>query len=487
MASNPAARHGRILLLVPLLLASAGCLSVPDLGERPHMRAPESLDTRIAAPVTAPETGWPDADWWESYGDPQLRGLIETALAGSPTMAEAEARVRRAEATVQQAGAARLPEVSANAQGGIAQQSVNVMDLPPGLIPHRWDDNGQVSLGLSYDLDLWGRNRATLRAALSEAEAARADAAQARVTLSTAIAGAYGDLARLAALREAAETSLRIRGETLRLLRAREAQGLENHASVMRAETGRAGAAGELAAVDERIALTRNGLAALLGDGPGRGDAIALPRPARLAAFGLPSDLGIGLVGRRPDIVAARLRAEAAGARIDAARAEFYPNIRISALIGLQALGIGNLLSDGSSYGSVGPAISLPIFSGGRIEGGYRGSRADFDAAVAAYDRTLVGALKDVADVAASQRALNVRLAESRAALAASQTAFDLIGARYRAGLATYLDLLSAEDALNASRRGLAEQEAAAFSLDVALVRALGGGFRTTPAPGTRS
>jgi len=218
-----------------------------------------------------------------------------------------------------------------------------------------------------------------------------------------------------------------------------------------------------------------------MGDGPGRGQTIALPTAAHLSAFGLPGDLGISIVGRRPDIVAARLRAEGLGARIDAARAEFYPNIKISALIGLQALGIGNLLSGGSSYGSVGPAISLPIFSGGRIEGNYRGTRADYDAAVANYDRTLVNALKDVADVAASQRALNIRLRESRAALAASDTAFRMIEARYRGGLATYLDLLSAEDALNTSRRGVAELEAAAFSLDVALVRALGGGVRQTP------
>lgn len=482
MAHPQAARLGRALLLAPLLLSSAACLSVPHLGERPQMRAPEAIDTHIDAPVTAPEAGWPDAQWWTNYGDAQLSTLIEAALASSPTMDEAAARVRRAEASAQQAGANRLPQLNANASGGAVQQSTGSIDLPNGIqLPHAWNDNANVSLSLSWDLDLWGRNRATLRAALSDAEAARADAAQARITLSTGIASAYGDLARYAALRGTSETYLRIRGETLRLLQARQAQGLENQAAVMRAEAGRASAASDLAALDEQIELTRNRIAALIGDGPGRGQAIALPANAHLAAFGLPGDLGISIVGRRPDIVAARLRAEGLGARIDAARAEFYPNIRISALIGLQALGIGNLLSGGASYGSVGPAISLPIFSGGRIEGNYRGTRADYDAAVANYDRTLVNALKDVADVAASQRALTIRLRESRAALQASDTAFRMIEARYRGGLATYLDLLSAEDALNTSRRGVAELEAAAFSLDVALVRALGGGFRQTP------
>ena len=482
MANAPATRLRRAILLVPMLLSSAACLSVPNLGERPQMRAPETLETGIAAPVAAPEAGWPDAEWWKNYGDAQLSGLIEAALADSPTMDEAAARVRRAEAAAQQAGSRLRPELSANASAGASQQSTGSIDLPNGIqLPHQWNDTASASLSLTWDLDLWGRNRATLRAALSDTEAARADAAQARLTLSTGIAAAYGDLARLAAVRQTADTYLRIRGETLRLLQARQAQGLENQAAVMRAEAGRASAASELAAIDEQIELTRNRLAALVGEGPARGQAIALPAAARLTAFGLPGDLGIGIVGRRPDIVAARLRAESQGARIDSARAEFYPNIRISALIGLQALGIGNLLSGGSSYGSAGPAISLPIFSGGRIEGNYRGTRADYDAAVANYDRTLVNALKDVADVAASQRALAIRLRESRAALSASDTAFRMIEARYRGGLATYLDLLSAEDALNTSRRGVAELEASAFSLDVALVRALGGGFRTTP------
>ncbi|HWT12951.1 MAG TPA: efflux transporter outer membrane subunit [Allosphingosinicella sp.] len=488
MAPIRAKRLRRLSILVPALLASSACLSVPDLGERPQPRSAETLATGIAAPVTPPAGGWPDAGWWRNYGDAQLSALIEAGLAGSPTMDQAAARVRRADAAAQQAGARTLPEISASAQGGISQQSTSTIDLPPGIeLPHRWSDGGQASLSFSFDLDLWGRNRATLRAAFSEAEAARADAAQARLTLSTAIASSYADLARLASVRATSETYLRIRGDTLRVIQARERQGLENRAAVMRAESGRAAAAAELAAIDEQIDLTRNAIAALVGEGPALGQGIALPAAARLAAFGLPPDLGIGIVGRRPDIVAARLRAEAQSQRIRAARADFYPNIRISALIGLQALGIGNLLDGGSSYGSAGPAVSLPIFAGGRIEGGYRGARADYDSAIAGYNQTLIDAVRDVADIAARQRALTSRLAESRASLAASDAAFRMLDARYRGGLATYLEVLSAEDSLNASRRAVAELEASAFILDVALVRALGGGFLQPPAQGTLS
>lgn len=479
MTDNPAARPARAIALLLGAMAVAGCASVPKLGPRPEPRSAADLASGLEAPATA----WPDARWWEGYGDPELGALIEEALASSPTMDEAAARVRRASAAAQQAGAATKPQLSASAQGGLSQQSTGTIDLPPGIdLPHRWSDAGQAALSFSFDLDLWGKNKATLKAALSEEEAARADAAQARLVLSTGIAAAYADLATLAAIRSADETWLRIRGKTLGLMRERAEAGLENEAAVMRALSGRAAAAAELAAIDEQIALIRNRLAALVGGGPERGRSIVASPAARLGSYGLPADLGLAIIGRRPDIVAARLRAEAAGSRIKAAKADFYPNVRLSALIGVQALGLASLLDGGSVYGSAGPAISLPIFSGGRIEGGYRGARADYDIAVADYDSTLIDAIREIADVAERQRALKVRLAESRLALDSAGRAQRLVEARYKGGLATYLDVLSAEDSLNSSRRAVAELETSAFALDVALVRALGGGFRDTPA-----
>lgn len=473
MAASSVTRVSRAALLLPLL-ATTACLSVPNLGEPPPLRASSTASGAVPA---APLGDWPTERWWDSYGDPQLTALIDEALAGAPTLDQASARVRRAAAVAQQAGARLQPTLDATASAGLVQQSEN-LGMPAALVPQGWQDNGQLALSLSFDLDLFGRNRAALRAALGDTAAAEADQAAARLALSTSVAASYADLARLAAAREVAMTYLRIRGDTLRLMRAREAEGLENRAAVMRAESGRASAAAELAATDESIELNRNRIAALIGQGPERGASIGLPAVARLGAFGLPADLGIGLVGRRPDIVAARLRAEAGDHRIDSARADFMPNIRISALVGLQALGIGSLLEGGSAYGSVGPAISLPIFSGGRIEGGYRAARADYDAAVAGYNQVVVDALREVADVATRQRALGIRLAESRSALSAADQAYRLLDARYRGGLATYLDVLEAEDSLNGARRALAELEASAFALDVALIRALGGGYR---------
>ena len=483
-ASGRRRRHAAFAVC---LLCSA-CAHVPNLGERPQPRSAQPLveglqrssltSVQMQPSSLSAVQVWPDARWWESYGDPQLTQLIDEALAASPTLEEAAARVRRAEAIAQQAGSRLLPSVDAVASGGGVRQSEN-MGMPQGVGPQGWHDTASAALSLSFDLDLWGRNRATLRAAMSDADAARADAAAVRLALSTGIASTYGELIRLRALRDAAETNLRIRTDTARLIQARQAQGLENGAATARTESAQSSAAAELAGIDEQIEINRNQLAALAGSGPARGQAIALPSAPQLRAFGLPDDLGIEMVGRRPDIVAARLRTEALGSRIRVARADFYPNIRISALIGLQALGIGNLLGGGSTFGAAGPAISLPIFSGGRLEGAYRGARADYDGAVAAYDETLIQAVREVADVAARQRALTIRLADSRSALSASQRAYDLLAARYHGGLSPYFEVLSAEDALNANRRAVADLEASAFALDVALVRALGGGFRS--------
>ena len=143
----------------------------------------------------------------------------------------------------------------------------------------------------------------------------------------------------------------------------------------------------------------------------------------------------------------------------------------------MQSLGLDMLTKSRATVGSVGPAISLPIFDSGRRQGAYRGARAEYDLAVATYDQTLTRALQDVADSAVSARALEARLDKSREALAASQTAYELARQRYARGLGTYLDVLTAEDALISNRRTVADLETRAFTLDVALVRALGGGF----------
>ncbi|MFB0937028.1 MAG: TolC family protein, partial [Propionivibrio sp.] len=194
--------------------------------------------------------------------------------------------------------------------------------------------------------------------------------------------------------------------------------------------------------------------------------------------FGLPRELPANLLGRRPDVVAARLQTEAQLRRIDQKKAEFYPNVNLAAFIGVQSLGLNMLTRSGSTPGSIGPAISLPIFTGGRLQGELRSSVAAYEETVASYNRTVTQALQEVADAGLSQKALSGRLAKAEEAVAAASEAHRVARNRYEGGLSSYLEVLSAEDVLLSSLRSLTDLQSRAFSLDVALTRALGGGYR---------
>lgn len=460
----------------------AGCASVPKLGPKPALVAADALGAGQA--LAGAQGAWPAANWWSSFGDPQLSTLIGEALAGSPDVAAAAARVRAAEALAQQAGAALQPQAQIDATVGGIKQSYN-LGIPRQFVPKGIIDTGRITGSFGFDLDLWGRNRAELAAATSEAQAAAVDAEQAKLMLSTGVAAAYAELAQLYAERDVAAEAVRVRQATADLTAKRVLNGLDTRGEQRQAESRVPAARAEIAALDEAIALTRNRLAALVGAGPDRGLAIARPQLAA-GAPRLPDRVALELVGRRPDLVAARLRTEAAASRIKVARAAFYPNVNLAAIVGLQSFGLDKLFDSGSLYGNAGPALSLPLFEGRRLEGNYRGARARYDEAVARYNGSLVTALHEVADAVASLRALDTRLAEQRRALTAAEEAAKIARIRYQGGLANQLTALQADDTVLANRRAVADLEARRFTLDIALVRALGGGFQAPQLAGLR-
>ena len=473
-----------------LLLAS--CAAVPDLGTKPVVRAAQSVEAQRSLPGAA-EALWPRNDWWSGYGDAQLTALIEEGLRNAPDMAIAAARFRSAQAMAQQAGAALLPSADLDVKAGATKQSYN-MGLPKEFVPQGWLGTGQLALNLGFDLDLWGKNKAALAAATSQARAAELDGLQARLALTTGIADAYADLARLYDEADIAQRTLDIRLASQKLVAQRRANGLETRGGVRQADATVSTARAQLAGARMAIELRQHQIAALVGAGPDRGLTITRPQPGKRAAMGLPADVTTNLVARRPDIAAALARTEAAAKQIKVARADFFPAVRLSALIGLQSLGyntvfnngaangatqpfVNNLVDKDSLFGNAGPAVSLPIFHGGALQGQYRGARATYDEAVAAYDRTVLAAYREVADAVTSRRTLDARLTDARAAMTASQEAYGIARKRYEGGLSTYLDVLNVEDQLLATRRAVADLEASAFSLDIALIRALGGGF----------
>jgi NodT family efflux transporter outer membrane factor (OMF) lipoprotein len=456
-------------------MAIAAC--APDLGPKPQLTPVQSLETQRS--FAAPEAAWPQADWWKAYGDPQLDALMDEALAGSPDLKIAEARMREADAMARVSGASLWPSLTGNASAEEVRESLN-QGFPKqfeSYLPHGWHSQGAATVNLSYDVDLFGKNRESFAAATSDALAAEVDVAASRLSISAAVANAYANLVQLTADRKAAQDALGVRQQSAGLIGQRLQQQLENTGTLAQEKSRVAAAQADVDRIDGQIALARNQLSALLGKGPDRGLDIALPANPKIAPFGVPASLSLDLLGRRPDIVAARLRAESASKRIKVAHAAYYPDISLTGDIGQQSFGIANLVSPASAIGQFGPAISLPIFDGGKIEGDYRNARAEYDEAVATYDKTLTGALHDVADALANQRELAAELAHSRSALAASEDAYRVASLRYKAGLSRYLDVLTAEDTLVQQRQVVADLQAKGFTQDVALVQALGGGF----------
>lgn len=467
------ARPARLAIVIASLGLGA-CASLPDDGELSSL--PDAGQFQSTS-IKGTSTQWPQDNWWKRYNDAQLNQLIEEALTSAPDMKMADARLQSAAAVIGLNKAALGPNVSANASVTREKQSYNYL-TPESMTPNGLQNYGRTTIDASWELDFWGKNRANLAAATSAMEATQAERAAARLTLSAGIASSWAELAHLYASRDTLEHALEIRSTTARLMKERFDNGLETRGSLRRAEALQASAQGDVLAIDEQIELQRHAIAALLGAGPDRAASLQRPVMSLAGDTAVPSDLPLSLLGRRPDIVAARLQAESRMDKIDASKAAFYPDVNLSAMVGLQSLGLDKLTDGGSTIGSFGPAISLPIFNGGSLRSNLRQARAGYEEAVASYQSAISHALNEVADAATSQRALQGRMQASQQALEAAEESWRISRNRYEGGLDSYLDVLTAEDLVIQNRRALTDLQARAITLDVALVQALGGGYQ---------
>jgi len=468
---------------VTIAALAAGCVSYAGLAPRSSPGDPNALSAeRSLAGAKLSPAAWPASDWWKRFGDPQLDALIDEALAGSPSMGAARARLDKAVALAQAAGAARAPQVSAGADSTRQRFSENGVFPPP--IAGSWFTQSQLALSFGYELDLWGKNRAAYDAALGEARAAEVDAFASRLLVSSGIARVYVQLARAFDQLDLAKRTLEQRQSIYDLTRQRVAAGLDSRVELKQVETSIPAARGRIVQLEEEIALARNQLAALAGKGPDRGLAIERPN-AKSVPIALPAALPADLIGRRPEVVAQRWRVEAARRDIDSAKAQFYPNVNLAALAGVQSVSLSKLLDRGSEDPSFGAALRLPIFDGGRLRGNLAAKDADYDLAVEQYNQMLADALREVVDQLASMRSVDSQRGEVEAALASAEEAYGLAVARYRAGLGNYLPVLAAETQVLEQRSLLADLRARELDLSINLIRALGGGYEeassTTP------
>jgi NodT family efflux transporter outer membrane factor (OMF) lipoprotein len=470
----------RIVLIGVLVMLTAGCASLPASRPAATITTAESLASqRTLAGATVTADTWPATDWWRQLGDPQLTDLINEALVGSPTLRVAAARTRAAFAQAGVATSAREPQVTGGLSNTRERYSEHGLVPPP--FAGNWSTLNQLQATLSWDLDLWGRNRSAAASALDQAHATAVDAYAARLVLSVNVARAYIQLERAYLQLEVSQAMLKQREEIFALTRDRNAAGIDSRLELKQAESALPATREQVVQLQEIIQLTRNELAALLGQGPDRGIAINRPAAHALVDVVLPSRLPADLLGRRPDIVAQRWRIEASRRSVDSAKAEFYPNINLSAVVGFQSLGPGTLLTAANREIGVGPAISLPIFDGGRRRANLAAADAAYDVAVEQYNQALADALRDVADQLASFRSVDAQRTEQRQALSTAQEAYDLAVLRYREGVGNYLQVLTTETQLLTQRSLDVELRARALDLSVSLARALGGGFDDQP------
>ncbi len=437
---------------------------------------PNSLATdRTLVAVLTNEDAWPKDDWWRAYGDPQLDTLMQEALAGSPSLQVAQARLRAAQAEVTRASGPRLPSAAVDAETTRQRYSGNGLYPPP--FAGNYYSDARLALDFSYDLDFWGRNREVLESARANARAVEADRAAARLELTVAVARAYFNFNLQFALLDIARDSLEQQDTILALTQQRASRGLETIARVKQSEANVALTRASVDYVDSSIKAVRSQLAALLAAGPDRGLDLQRPRITTPGKAELPSRLPAELLGRRPDIVAQRWRVEAATRGVAAAEAAFYPNVNLAAFAGFQTVGLAKLFNGESAIAGAGPALSLPIFNRRELRGSLQSQQAQYDLSVAQYNQTLIDAVNEVATVVTNWESLLKELAEARTAEAAAQNAYSITRERYRAGLDNYLTVLSNENEVFITQGVRAQLLARELNLTADLVRALGGGY----------
>ena len=346
--------------------------------------------------------------------------------------------------------------------------------------------SNSVSADLSYDLDLWGKTRSIREGALGAVHASMADDRFAVVELQTAVVRAYVQLALQYALLDAYRAVQTEEQHTIDIATRRFDAGIGSRLEVSQASTQAAMSVTKVQEAQQQLALSRIDLAALAGKGAGYGDTLNRPSLALDVPVALPASLPVELIGHRPDIVALRWRVLETEKGMAAAHAAFYPDIDLLATTSLGSAatfgGFFNLLSSNGAGHSLGAAISLPIFDGGRLQGQYGVAVSDRDAAVDAYNAAIVDAIRGVAAQVTSLRSLDTQQASIETTLDSAHQSYRLAEAGYRSGITEFLNVLPAQTAQLAQVERLAEVQAKRLDAWALLMKELGGGFAATAA-----
>ncbi len=420
------------------------------------------------------------AQWWSAFGDTRLDALVAQALAQHPSLQVAQARLARARAAIGIAEAASAPQVGVGLD--LTEQLFSAKSIYPPPLGGTVRDMGTLQANGAWEVDFFGKHRAALDSALGQVRAAQADAQASANLLAANVVRTYFQLARIDAQLALAERTLAQREQQRQLVHERVQAGLDTALELRQSEGALPEARLQMETLREQRALAQNALAALLAK-PNTPVAPANVDLYAIKSIATPDTLGLDLLSRRADVAAAKARVQAAMGEVDAAKAQFWPNINLAAFVGASSIGFDRLLTTGAEQWGVGPALRLPLFDGGRLRANLRGKTAELDAAIASYNSAVIDAVHDAADPLSSLQALARQRAEQAQAQASAEAAYDIAQQRYQAGLGTYLHVLAAESAVLAQRRAGVDLAARTLDNQAQLMRALGGGFEDTTAP----
>lgn len=456
--------YRKLTLFLPFLLAA--CSLGPDY-RKPDLPTPEAWRN----PPAQTSEAWPSADWWQGFGSSQLDRYMAEARSANNDLAAAMARVREADAQARIAGAPLLPAVGLSADVIHARQSSSRTG--------RAETGTTFNPGLtaSYELDFWGKNAASARAAEQLLAASRYDQETVALTVMTSVATTYFRAIELRDRLKVAEDNLASASQTLDGLRRQQHAGIVNALDVAQQETVVANLSAAVPPLRQQYGQSLDALAILIGKTPEQLE-IANETLAQLSHPEVRPGLPSALLARRPDVANAEAQLISANANIQAARAAFFPSITLTAEGGFVSTALSDVLKPSNAIYSLTAGLTQPIFEGGALEGKFDLAQARYDELLAGYKKAVLSAFGNVEDalVALQQSAEQER--RQAQAVATAQRAYDFARAQMKAGTINILTVLNTETALFSAQDTLVQAKSAHLQALVNLYGALGGGWQ---------
>jgi multidrug efflux system outer membrane protein len=462
-------RSPQIICTVVAAGLLSGCMLGPNY-KRPLVAEPPAFRSQ----ATVEAASFADAPWWEAFQDPALQALIQEALGNNYDVAIAAARVQEARASLGVARSELFPSLDYGASAGRARLPLGGLNLPTG--DHRTDDVFAATMSLSWELDIWGRVRRSTEAARATLFATEEARRGVWLTLVSDLGQAYFQLLALDEELQIARNSTQAYQNTYDLFQDRFNLGVASKLETSRALGALGSARATIPQIQSAIVARENQISILLGRAPGpvaRGN----PMYAQPVAPTVPAGLPSALLERRPDLRRAEQELVAANARIGVAKAEFFPKLSLTALFGAASPELSALTGGGATVWAVAGMISGPLFNYGRTTGRYRASIAQWEQARLHYEQAVLGALREVSDTLTALGKLGEAETGQATAVKGLEDAVVHATDRYRQGLASYYEVLEAQQQLYPAQNTLAQIRANRLVAYVQLYKALGGGW----------